>query len=410
MKIREPEMNVKRITKRVVDSTAPAANDRFLWDGELPGFGLKVTPRGAKTYVFQYTKGRRKRRYTIGSHGAPWTPDEARKEALRQKGRVAAGYDPADERARAREVPVFSDFAKRYMEDYAKLKKKPSSLYENERILEKLLKPRFGTQQLGHITRPDIARFHLDNRATPFQANRAIALLSNMMNIAEKWGLRPDGSNPCRHIEKFPERRRQRFLSEAEWNQLGIALAEAEKAGAEPISAIAAIRMLAFTGCRVSEVLTLEWEHVDLERGCLRLPDSKTGAKLVPLSAPARQILDHSPRIEGNPYAFPGRRKGSPLVGLSHIWGRIREKAKLNDVRLHDLRHSYASVGAAGGLSLHIIGTILGHRQSSTTHRYAHLSEDPVRAAADRIAGSIQSAMKGTEAKILRFGEPGRTQ
>src|SRR5437867_8031981 len=230
-------MKVKKITKRVVDAAEPSSNTRFLWDRELPGFGLKITPKGGKIYVFQYTKGRRKRRYTIGPHGSTWTPDTARKEAQMQKGRVAAGYDPADERARAREVPIFSDFAKRYLDDYAKLKKKPSSVYDNERLLENLLKPKFGSQKIGHITRPDVARFHLEHRATPFQANRAVALLSNMMNIAEKWGLRPDGANPCRHIEKFPEKRRQRFLSEAEWNQLGNALADAEKAGKEPLAA-----------------------------------------------------------------------------------------------------------------------------------------------------------------------------
>lgn len=396
-------MKVKKITKRVVDAAEPATTDRFLWDQELPGFGLKITPKGAKTYIFQYTKGRRKRRYTIGSHGIEWTPEAARREAQMQKGRVAAGYDPANERARAREVPTFSDFSKRYIDEYAKLQKKPSSVYDNERLLESLLKPKFGTWQIGHITRPDVARFHSEHRRTPFQANRAVALLSNMMNIAERWGLRPDGSNPCRHIEKFPEKRRQRFLSEAEWKRLGLALTEAEKAEKEPISAIASIRMLSFTGCRVSEVLTLKWEHVDLERACLRLPDSKTGAKIVPLSAPACQVLDRALRIEGNPYVFPGRRKGSSLVGLSHIWGRIRDTAKLQDVRLHDLRHSYASVGAAGGLSLHLIGTILGHRQPSTTHRYAHFSEDPIRAAADRIAGSIDSAMKGKLGKLVGF-------
>ena len=150
-------MKVKKISKRIVDAAEPASKDRFLWDGELPGFGLKITPKGAKTYIFQYTKGRRKRRYTIGSHGVEWTPEKARKEAQVQKGRVAMGYDPAGERAWAREVPIFSDFAKRYIDEYAKLKKKPSSVYENERLLENLLKPKFGSQQIGHITRPDVA-------------------------------------------------------------------------------------------------------------------------------------------------------------------------------------------------------------------------------------------------------------
>jgi integrase len=407
LKIREFTMRGTKITKRVVDGVEPTATDRFLWDSDLPGFGLKITPTGARSYVFQYTKGKRKRRVTIGPHGAPWTPDTARNEALQLKGEVARGGDPAETRSGYRKAPTLAEFADRFLKEHAELKKKPLSVREDRRLLDKLIKPKLGSQKLVDITRADITRFHLQHRDTPTQANRALALLSKLMNLAEKWGLRRDGSNPCRHVEKFPEKRRERFLSDAEWKRLGDVLTRAERENDEPIPAIAAIRLLAFTGCRVSEILTLRRDHVDLKSRCLRLPDSKTGAKVVPLSAPACQLLAGLDRIEGNPYVFPGYRKDRPLVGLGHVWERIRENAELKDVRLHDLRHSYASVGAAGGVSLRVIGALLGHRQPSTTHRYAHLSDDPVRAAADRIAGSIDSAMRGRTGKVVSFNTQG---
>jgi len=316
---------------------------------------------------------------------------------------VAAGKDPAEVRAWDRRAPTLKEFAERYLEEHAELKKKPLSVREDRRILEKIIKPKLGSRKVVHIDRVDVSNFHHELRETPVQANRSLALLSKMINLAERWGLRPIGSNPCRLVERFRERRRERFLSEKELKQLGDALAEIEREGEEPASAIAAIRFLVLTGSRLSEALGLRWKYVDLEKSCLRLPDSKTAAKAVALGAPARELLAALPHVEDNPYVFSGRMKGEHLVGLQHVWSRVRVKAKLEGVRLHDLRHSFASVGAMGGISLIMIGALLGHRQAATTQRYAHLSNDPVRAAADSIASTIKSAMQGKAARIKEF-------
>ena len=222
----------------------------------------------------------------------------------------------------------------------------------------------------------------------PIQANRVLALLSTIFTFAERVGERPDGSNPCRHVERFPERRRERFLSADELARFGEALAAWE---GSPF-AVAAIKLLVFTGARLGEILGLEWDWVNMERGEARLPDSKTGAKTLHLPAPALEVLVGLPRIEGVPYVL-GAKRGTTFV--EEPWRRIRGAARLDDVRLHDLRHSFASVAVAGGMGLPIIGKMLGHTQAQTTQRYAHLASDPVKAAAATVAGKIAKAMQG---------------
>jgi hypothetical protein len=223
--------------------------------------------------------------------------------------------------------------------------------------------------------------------------------LQRVTGWAEKRGLRPDGSNPCRHVEKYREGRRERFLSQAELGRLGDALREAEQSCSPWV--VAAIRLLALTGARRNEILTLQWDHVSEEHGCLMLPDSKTGRKAIRLSPPALALLQSIPRLEGNPYVICGERAGRHLVNLEKPWRRIRATAGLNDVRLHDLRHSFASVAASGGQSLVVIGKLLGHSQPATTARYAHLADDPVRAASDAIGERIAAAMDRTNGGVI---------
>jgi integrase len=251
-----------------------------------------------------------------------------------------------------------------------------------------------GGRKVHSVNRQDIAKIHHSLRETPFQANRVLALLSKMFNLSERWGLRPDNTNPCRHVERFKEKKRERYLSTEELARLGAALREAEEEGSELPSVITAIRLLIFTGARLSEILELEWENVDLEIGAFRVPDSKTGFKLIILGTPAMEVLKVTPQIMDNPYVCPGQKAGSHLASLYRTWQRIKQKANLKNVRPHDLRHSFASVGAGAGLGLPVIGALLGHKEAATTQRYAHLAADPLRRAADLISVEIDRAMK----------------
>jgi integrase len=383
------------ISKRSVDATKAAEKDSYLWDKALKGFGLKVTPAGRKVYLIQYRVGGRKgrtRRVTIGVHGV-FTADQARARAKQLLGDVAAGRDPAATQQEERGSRRLGELLTRFLEEHAEHKLKPSTAAEYRRLARLYILPVLQHRLVREINRSDVVRLHSSLAAKPYQANRMAALLSKFFNWCERQGHRPDNSNPCRHVEKFGEAKRERFLTPEELTRLGAALrAAAAERTASPWT-IGAIRLLALTGARLSEILTLKWEFVNFERAMIRLPDSKTGAKTLYLNAPAVAVLNELPRIEGNPFAIVGERKGARLVNLQKPWRRIRMAAGLNDVRLHDLRHSFASAAAAGGMSLPLIGALLGHSQPQTTARYAHLSADPLRAASEAVAGQIFGAM-----------------
>jgi integrase len=269
--------------------------------------------------------------------------------------------------------------------------------------------PALGSLAVVDVTRADVAKLHYQLRATPMQANRTVAVLSKMMNLAERWGLRADSTNPCRHVERNRERRRERFLSTEEIGRLGQVLDQAargpltlparrKKTPAVTVTlspyALAAIALLIFTGARRGEVLGLTWDQVELERGLLRLAESKTGLRVIHLNAAAVAILERIPRVGGNEHVIVGDRRGAHLVNLTKSWHVLRRAAQLPGVRLHDLRHTHASVGAAAGLGLPMIGALLGHTQAATTQRYAHLSADPVRAAAELVGAHIAKALE----------------
>jgi integrase len=384
----------ERLTKSSVEAIEPAPRDVYAWDDQLPGFGVKVTPAGARIYILKYRHRGAQRWLTLGRHGEV-TVAAARQKALRERGRVADGEDPAAARAAKTAAPTVDDLANRYLLEHAESHKKPRSAEEDRRNLRLHVRPALGAVRVADVTRQDILKLHHAMRETPGAANRVVALASMMFGLAQEWGMRPEGSNPCRRIKKFKERARDRFLTGDELRRMGEALLDAEGTGEHP-TAIAIIRLLVLTGCRLSEITTLQWEFVDIERSCLRLADSKTGAKVVRLGAPALDLLANLPRLAATPYVFPAARRGrgpGHFVGVNHIWLRIRAKAGLHDVRLHDLRHTFASWSVMGGTTLHVTGALLGHRQPQTTARYAHLAEDPVQAAADRVAAAIAGNM-----------------
>lgn len=391
-----------KLTKRLIDGALPSATTAFLWDEALPGFGVKIEPSGHRTFVLQYSHGDRSRRLKLGRVG-DLTLDEARREAQRLRGQVALGRDPGAERTVARQAPTLRAFAERYLSEHARLKKRPRSVLEDERNLRLHLLPVLGARKVIDVDRADVARLHSAMSGTPIAANRCLALLSHMLTMAERWDLRPVGSNPARGVQHFRERHRTRFLSDAELGRLGLVLAEAEAAGEHP-SAIAALRLLLLTGARRNEILMLKWQEVDLDRRCLRLPESKTGPKTIPLGAAALELLSNLPRIEGNPYVLPGERPGRPYNSLQQAWARLRQRAGLVDVHLHDLRHSFAALGAGAGESLLVLGALLGHTGPQMTARYAHLADDPLRSAADRIAGRVAAALSRSTAEDVPTG------
>lgn len=394
-----------KITKRFVEAIKPGDRDVVAWDGELRGFGLRVKPSGARSYIVQYRNRQgRSRRLTIGAHGR-LTAEEARREARLLLAEVERGSDPAEDRVAARRAPTMAELCERYLSDHAETRKKPKSADQDRRMIERFILPALARRKVADVSRADAVKLHSSLRATPYQANRVLALLSKMMNLAERWGLRPDGSNPCRHVEKYRERKRERFLSADELGRLGEVLAEAERTATELPSVVAAVRLLVLTGCRLSEILTSRWEHVDFEGACLRLPDSKTGGQVVQLSAPALEVLAGLER-DGSPWVIRGARDGAHLVNLEKPWRRLRARAGLQNVRLHDLRHSFASVAAGLGEGLLMIGKLLGHTQAQTTHRYAHLAADPVKAATERVGATIAGMMRGSGAEVVDL--PGR--
>ena len=242
---------------------------------------------------------------------------------------------------------------------------------------------------VDEVEREDVAELHHRLRDTPYMANTVVGVLSKMYRLAEAWDLVPAGCNPCRSVRRYRERARERFLTPEELRRLGRALREAEADGSSWPPAVAAVRLLLLTGCRKGEILTLRWEDVDLGTGELRLADTKTGPRAVPISSAAVRLLAGLPRRPGDPWVIPGRRPGTHLRAVDGAWWIVRARAGLADVRLHDLRHSFASRALALGESLPMIGRLLGHTQVETTARYAHLARDSVREAAARVAESI---------------------
>ena len=394
-----------KISKRIVDAAEASGGDAFIWDTALKGFGLKVTPKGRKVYLVQYRlPGSPTRRFTIGAHGSPWTPEAARSKALEVLGLVAGGVDPGNAKREARADITVAELCELYMAEGVRTKKASSLEMDGTRIKRHVL-PLIGRKRLKALTKADIERFLSDVAAGKSArtektkprgrsivrggegvANRTLGMLGAILQFAVERGLRPD--NPARHVRKFKEGKRARFLSNEEIARLGQALRDAQAEGANPY-AVAAIRLLILSGCRKGEILSLRWDEVDFSNSLLRLGDSKTGAKEVHLSAPAKALLSELPREDRNPYVIVSEQAGKHLVGLQKVWARVRDAAGLWDVRLHDLRHSFASVGARSGESLLVIGKVLGHATSAATSRYAHLSDDPVKAAAGRIGSQI---------------------
>ncbi len=386
-----------KLTKRTVDALQSEAKDFFVWDGQIAGFGVRVMPSGAKTYQAQYRKGGRTRRVSVGRHGKI-TVDEARKLTKEIMGQVAKGENPAEEISQHRKAPTIAALCERFFESHVMERCKPSTQGEYRRAIDLFINPAMGSFKVVDVERKDVAELHHKFRGKPYQANRTLGVLSKMFNLSEIWGLRPDGSNPCRHVPKYREVKRERYLSNAELQRLGQVLADVDREGSETPFVVAAFRLLILTGCRLGEIQTLKWEYIT-DNG-MDLPDTKTGARRIPLPSAARAVLSTLPRTPGNPFVIQGKLEGKYATEMQHPWRRVRAQAGLSDVRIHDLRHTYASNAVSSGMPIQMVGRLLGHTQLQTTMRYAHLADDPVRQAAEKNAEMLGNALNVTEPHI----------
>ena len=384
------KLEYRTISKRTVDGLSVEDKDAVFWDRQLPGFGVRVYPSGSKVYVVQTRVGGRSKRITLGRHGII-TSGKAREKAAETLALLKSGHVPVEKTARAATV---AELAERYLKEHVEVhcKERTGVIYRSN--VKRFILPAYGHLPVEKVEREHIADLHYALRDIPCQANRVLEIENKIFNLAEEWGLRSKG-NPCRFVRKYREQKRERFLTDEEFRNLGDVLNQMEAEGTLPVYPAAAIRLLMLTGCRRNEIVQLEWKNVDLKEGEIRLPDSKTGPRMVPLSPTAAQVLKELPRIKGNPWVIPGFRPNRHLGDLNHYWDRVREEADLDGMRIHDLRHSWASRALALGESLSMIGKLLGHNKIDTTSRYAHLARDSIKASSARIADSIGADILG---------------
>ena len=383
------KLRYRSISKRMVEALE-VEQDTIFWDRELSGFGVRAYASGKKVYIVQARAKGKSRRVTIGRHGV-LTAEQARQRAAQTITRIKAGEDlsPSNPEAPRPEGPTIAALAERYLTEHVAVRCKPKTVELCRLLLKNHIVPELGHVPIEALERKQVADIHFRLRDRPATANHVVAVLSRMFNRAEAWELVPEGTNPCRSFPKYKARKHERFLTEEEFRRLGRVLAEAAKEGGASRYAVAALRLLMLTGCRRSEILRLRWTDVDLEAKVLHLADSKTGPRALPLSPAAARVLTDLPRVADNPWVIVSRKRGTHLHNLSQPWDIIRRRAGLEDVRLHDLRHSWASRALALGESLPMIGRLLGHTQVETTARYAHLARDSVKESAAKVAASI---------------------
>ena len=387
------KLNSTTISRRTVEGLE-ADRDTVYWDSELLGFGVRVYPTGRKVYVVQTrADGKDGKRVTVGRHGVV-TAEEARRRAAHIISRIKAGVDPVPEPLAAEaNGPTVAELAATYLEEAVAVRLKPASAYSYRNTIGKHILPMLGRKRALSLDHAAVSAFHHALAGTPAAANRAVEMLFRIYRAAEERETIPEGSNPCGEVAMNRQRRHERFLTDEEFRRLGGVLDEVEAGGGAMAHAAVAIRLLLLTGCRKSEVLKLRWDDVDLAAREMRLRDAKTGPRTVQLSPAAAAALARAPRVEGNPHVVPGMRPGSRMGDLQRPWERIRKRAGLDGLRLHDCRHSFASRALALGESLPTIGKLLGHSHIQTTARYAHLARDSVHESARRVSERIEVAL-----------------
>lgn len=380
-----------KLTKRFVDAVEPGEGDKIIFDDALSGFGLRLSPAGRKTFVVQYRSRGRTRRMSLGKFGVV-TCDDARKKARQVLGAVAGGKDPSAARDAKRKSPTLEALAERFLTEHVSVKCKPRTLQEYARLLDKKIVPEIGSWRVADVKRAEIAEYISRLSKTPYQANRILAILRKMFQLADIWGLRPETGNPCHGITKFPEQKKERYLNTDEIKRLIETMDKRLADGVEGFQIVGIVKLLLFTGCRLSEIQFLKWSYI--KDGYLLLPESKTGARRIPLNDKALAVIRNLPRFLTSEYLFWGDGACGAIVNVQKPWRRTREAAGLNDVRLHDLRHTFASIAVQNEVPLPVVGKLLGHSQIQTTMRYAHLADENLKSATQQIAEVLTKSIE----------------
>jgi integrase len=394
-------MAKQKLTKSTVESLAASDQDCVIWDTALPGFGIRVKPSNVKSYIVQYRnrKTGASRRKTIGQHGPLLTFHKAKERARIILADALKGNDPVADDREVRDAPTMRELAADYLEQHAIPKKRPRSVKNDRSMIDRIILPRLGSKKVAAVQSRDIQSLHVAMKKTPYQANRLLALLSKMLSLAAKWGWRSD--NPVKGIERFQEQRRERWLSDHELSELlAVLMAHPNQRAAN------AVRLQIMTGARLGEVLKARWSDIDLNRGVWTKPSHHTKQKRtehIPLSGPTLSLLtemrEKADPIEAN--LFPGNASGRPLQDIKKFWKVVTAQAGIADYRLHDNRHTHASHLVSSGLSLEIVGRLLGHTNPTTTKRYAHIADSPLRAATERFGAKLDALHKRQEAEII---------
>lgn len=379
-----------KLTKNVIDQHNPADKDYYIWDTEVKGFGCRIWPSGKKTYMFVYRSplNQKKIFLKIGVHGNI-TVDEARIEAKKLSAAVASGNDPREQKQEKiieqKQSMLFGTFFEIFKEKYMttayKDKGRGNRSFVNVHIL-----PRFSEKKLDEITSRDIKQFLESLSYITTTANRCFALLSILFKKAEEWEYLPPKSNPCAGVPTYKENKKQRFLSRMELLKLEESLKQQEREQKASYYTVHALRLALYTGCRKSNIFNLQWKDVHLKERYVFLPDTKVGEGACPLNQKAYDLLVSLKRQEGNPYVFPGRIPGRPLCAVTTAWRQILKRADIKDFRVHDLRHSFASLSLSQGVDLYTVSKLLGHKNIATTTRYAHLELEHLKEATNKMA------------------------
>jgi integrase len=390
-----------KLTKKSIDAFEATGKLEYLWDMEVKGFGVVITPAGSKSFILNYrNQDNRSRRKTIGKYGH-LTVEQARDFARELTYRIVKGEDPVQQDEMQRSQPTFAEVAQRFLDDHSSIRSRPATHASNIQILAHMVLPHFGKMKIRSIERKDIYDYLAKNRHRPIGANRSLAAMSSIMSKAELWGYRDRNSNPCFGVERFPENRRERFLNEQEFAALESAMQRAERNLTESPHVLAMFRIMMHTGCRPGEARHLKWDYVDLANRVIRLPKEATKEKrpkTLFITPYIEGVLKNIRRMEGNPYVVVSERNdGKPIMDVKKPWDRIKKAAGITtELHLHDLRHSHASMANALGYSLPMIGALLGHTQAQTTLRYAHLATDHLRKAAEDISNRIANVAQTT--------------